>query len=178
MLKSPLPGSLRRIGGIVFAVALSISGGYTVWAAQSMAGAKSMPVLLNLKLTVTTGADVWSASTETLSNSGEAAPYPAGHPYDFRCTAFLPDKDGQSSAWNAQKARGVPVPVDGQILLECKVSRNGELVSNPSLITSDGAPAIVEVDDSQHEHHYKLELNASTSKEKIEAEKMAAAARH
>jgi bla regulator protein BlaR1 len=178
MLKRPLPGSSRRLGGIVIAVALSISGGYTVWAAQSVPETKSAPILLNVKLTVITEANVWSASTETLSNSGEAAAYPPGHPFDFRCTAFLPDKAGQSSAWNSQKARGVPVPVSGQILLECKLSHNGEVVSNPSLITSDGDSATVEIDDFQHESHYKLELNASTSKDKIEAERRAAAARH
>lgn len=176
MLRRPLPGFRRRLGGIVFALLLTVSGGYAIWAAQPLAQVKSTPILVKLKLTVTSSlpSSIWSASTEYEVSSGEPAPYQPGHPYDTRCTAFLPDESGRSSAWDDQRARGVPVPVTGQILLECKISNNGQLVSSPSLIALDGEPATVGIDDPEGTHHYGLELYATTSKEKIAAEKIAA----
>jgi bla regulator protein BlaR1 len=160
MLKRPLPGFSRRLGGIGFAIALTLSGGYAVWAAQAEAQIKSTPILVNLKLTVTNSASayVWSAATEYLVNSGEPAPYPAGgHAYDFRCAALL------SGA--------------GHIVLKCKISNNGEVVSTPSVVAVDGTPAAIEVDDPQNTYHYRLQLYATTSKEKIAAEKAAAPSR-
>lgn len=37
MLKRPLPGLLRRLSGVLFAFALTVSGSYAVWAAQTPA---------------------------------------------------------------------------------------------------------------------------------------------
>lgn len=52
----------------------------------------------------------------------------------------------------------------------------GKVVSTPSVIAKDGGSAIVEFYDPEDAHHYKLELNATTSKETIEAAKTAATA--
>jgi len=179
MLRRPLPGIRRRLGGIVFALLVTISGCYAVWAAQPQAQVKSTPILVNMKLAVITSTDTWSASTEVLANSGEVASYQPGRPYDVRCTAFLGNDDRRPSAWDDQKARGIPLPATGQILLECKISNDGKVVSTPSVIAKDGGSAIVEFNDSEGGHHYRLEINATTSKETIEAAKIAAtAARH
>jgi bla regulator protein blaR1 len=173
MLKRPLPGLSRRITGIALALAVTISGGYTAWAAQQVT---STQILVDLKLTVTgVAADIFSASTEYLVNPGEAPTYPSRRPFDARCTAFLPNEGRQSSAWNDQKARGVPIT--GQIYLECRIGQDGRLVATPAAITQDGESATIETDNPGDVHHYKLEINASTSTEKIEAAKLAAASR-
>jgi bla regulator protein BlaR1 len=174
MLKRPLPGFRRRIVGIAFALLLTASGGYAVWAAQPQAQVKSTQILVKMKLTVTTSSDTWGASTEVLANSGELASYQPGRPYDLRCTAFLGNEDRRSSAWDDQKARGIPLPVTGQILLECKISNAGKVVATPSVIAKDGGSAVIEFDDREDAHRYRLDLDATTSKEKIAAESIAA----
>lgn len=174
MLKRPLPGSRRRIVGIAFALLLTIFGGYAVWAAQPQAQVKSAQILVKMKLTVTTPSDTWGASTEVLANSGEVASYQPGHPYDVRCAAFLGNEDRGSSAWDDQKARGIPLPVSGQILLECKISNAGKVVATPSVIAKDGGSAVIQFDDPEDAHRYRLDLDATTSKERIAAETIAA----
>jgi hypothetical protein len=172
MLKRPLPGLSRRTMGITLALAVTISGGYAAWAAQQ---AKGTPILIDLKLTVTgVPADIFSASTEYVANPGEAPIYPHGRPFDARCTAFLPN-EGNSSAWDDQKARGIPVT--GQIYLECRIGSQGKLVATPAVITQDGEPANVDCSNPPDPHHYRLEIVATTSAEKIEAAKLAAASR-
>jgi hypothetical protein len=128
MLKRPLPGLSRQILGITLALAVTISGGYTAWAAQQI---KGTPILIHLNLTVTgVTADIFNASTEYIANPGEAPTYPSGRPFDARCTAFLPNEGRKSSAWDDQKARGIPVT--GQIYLECKIGHDGSLVATPA----------------------------------------------
>ena len=176
MLSRPLPGFRRRIVGIVFALLLTVSGGYAVWAAQPQAQVqvKSTPILVKMKLTVTTSTDTWGASTEVLANSGEPASYQPGRPYDARCTAFLGNEDRGPSAWVDQKTRGIPLPVTGQILLECKISNAGKAVATPSVIAKDGGSAVIEFYDPEDAHHYRLDLDATTSQEKMAAESIAA----
>jgi bla regulator protein blaR1 len=174
MLKHPLPGFRRQIVGIAFALLLTVSGGYVVWAAQPQAQVlKSTQILVKMKLTVTTSSETWAASTEVLANSGELASYQSGRPYDVRCTAFLGNEDRGPSAWDDQKARGIPLPVSGQILLECKISNGGKVVATPSVIAKDGGSAVIEFYGAEDAHHYRLDLDATTSKEKIAAEGIA-----
>jgi bla regulator protein BlaR1 len=163
MLARPLPGVSRRFAGIVFALLLSLSGSYAAWAVQPQARLNSTAVLVKMKLTVTssTGTDTKSAATEVLANAGVRAAYlPAGHPYDVRCAAFLPDEDRQSPAWDDQRARGIPLPAEGQILLECKISQAGKVISSPSVIAAEGELATMEFYDTDGSHHIRLELNA------------------
>jgi beta-lactamase regulating signal transducer with metallopeptidase domain len=174
MLRRPLPGFRRRLGGIVFALLLTVSGGYAVWAAQPQARVKGTPILVKMKLTVTTSTGTWGASTEVLANSGELASYQPGRPYDARCTAFLGNEDRGPAAWVDQKARGIPIPVTGQILLECKISNAGKAVASPSVMAKDGGSAVIEFYDPEDAHHYRLDLDATTSTETIAAEKIAA----
>jgi bla regulator protein blaR1 len=172
MLKRPLPGLSRQILGITLALAMTISGGYAAWAAQQI---KAIPILIHLNLAVTgVGADIFNASTEYIANPGEAPTYRPGLPFDARCTAFLPN-EGKSSAWDAQKARGIPVT--GQIYLECRIRHDGHLVATPAVITQDGEPARVDFRNLPDPHDYQLEIVATTSTQKIEAAKIAASSR-
>jgi bla regulator protein blaR1 len=172
-LKRPLPGLSRQMLGITFALAMTISGGYAAWAAQQVTGT---PILVDLKLTVTgVAADVFSASTEYIVNAGERPAFLHGRPYNVRCTAFLPNAPGNSSASSDQKASGVDV--SGQISLECTIGHNGTLVATPAVITRDGESATVHFKNPPDLHDYQLDIVATTSKEKIEAAKIAAASR-
>jgi bla regulator protein blaR1 len=171
MLKQPPPGLSRRLIGITCALALTVSGGYAAWAAQPV---KLIPILLNLKLTVT-GTDTVSEATEFIVNAGEPATYPRTRPFDVRCTPFLPYAGRKSSVWDKQRARRIPV--SGQIYIECTIGHSGKLVATPALITQDGESATIEMDNPGDPHRYRLEINASASQEKIEAARAAAALR-
>ena len=176
MLKQPLPGFPRRLGGMMFALTVALLGGSWVWAALPEAADSNPLILLHMKLTVDTPPnDIFSEETEILVKSGEAASYADGRPFDIRCTPLLP---GNGISQDRSLPPGTPPPASGQILLSCKIRNNQELVSSPSVIVADGKPAMIEVDDVNRAHHYKLELNATASKEKIVAARAAAAARH
>jgi bla regulator protein BlaR1 len=171
MLKRPLPGPLRRLIGITGALTLTCSGGYAAWAAQQVDNTR---ILINLKLTVIGVADDdFSASTQYIVSAGERPTFLHGRPYNVRCTAFLPDRASNSSPSDELKARGLPV--EGEISLQCTIGHNGTLVATPALITKDGESATVVFENPGDPHRYRLEINASTSMEKIEAAKIQAA---
>jgi hypothetical protein len=85
----------------------------------------------------------------------------------------LPNEGGKSSAWDDQKARGVAVT--GQIYLECRIGHDGKLAATPAAITQDGESATVHFKNPPDLHDYQLDIVATTSKERIEAAKIAAA---
>jgi beta-lactamase regulating signal transducer with metallopeptidase domain len=175
MLKQPLPGFSRRFGGTVCALAVAVLGGSAVRAALPDAVDSNSLVLLHMKLTVTSPPNnIFSEETEILIKPGEAAFYPPGQPFDTRCTPLLPNKKALP---NNSLPAGTPAPADGQILLSCRISNDSKIVSSPAVIVADGKPAMIEVDDVNGNHHYKLELNASVSKEKIAAARAEAAKR-
>jgi bla regulator protein blaR1 len=173
MLKQPLPGFSRRIAGIIIALSVAVLCGSWAWAAVPVAADNSPLVLLHIKFTVTTPpGDITSMETEILVKSGEAAVYGPAQPYDARCMPILPSEDGSR---NSQVPANTPAPLKGQILLSCKISSKEGVISSPSVITLDGKRASVEVDDVNGAHHFSLELNATTSKEKIAAARAEAA---
>ena len=171
MLKRPLPGLSRRLIGTTLALALTVSSGYTAWAAQPV---KPTPILLNLKLTVTGTEEPTELENELIVNAGEPATYPRGNPFDVTCTPFL-IQDGKSLASDDQKARGISLT--GRILLNCTIGQNGKVVATPALITPDGESATVEMVNPGDPNHYRLEINATASQEKIDAARVAAALR-
>jgi bla regulator protein blaR1 len=173
MLKHPLPGFPRRIVGVIIALCTAFLGGTWAWAAVPIATDNSRLVLLHIKFTVTTPpSDITSMETEILVKSGEAAVYGPAEPYDARCMPILPSENGSQ---NTTIPANTPAPMKGQILLTCKISDKDGVISSPSVITLDGKPASIELDDLKGAHHFSLELNATTSKEKIAAARAQAA---
>lgn len=85
------------------------------------------------------------------------------------CTPYLPDAPGTSTDWSDVNARGTPRPAAGQILLYCPIRRYGEIVQQPSVITNDGIPATIETSGADGAVHYRLEVTATASPEKIAA---------
>ena len=63
---------------------------------------------------------------------------------------------------------------EGQIFLDCVILREGKKVSNPVLIIADGQLATVMTDDSEGPVHYKIEILATTSAERIAEARQAA----
>jgi bla regulator protein BlaR1 len=177
MLKRPLPARTRRLTGIGFIAVLTGLAAYATWAGQS-AGAPGPAILVDLKVRITNprAHELNDLATEYLVNSGETIPDTRNDGGPLRktdkfvaCTPYLADTKGRSTDWSALKARGVPIPAAGQILLDCRIYQNGEIVQRPSVITNDGNPAIIETTDTDGSYHYRLEVTATTSPKKIVA---------
>jgi hypothetical protein len=112
---------------------------------------------------------VKALETQYLVRSGEEIKDANGRPLDFACTPYLPDEPGPSTEWSDRKARGIPLPVAGQILLDCAIRRGGEVVNRPAVIVDDGKLATIETAERDGPHHYRFDITASTSSEKIAA---------
>jgi hypothetical protein len=139
-------------------------------------------ILVNLTFTVTDSTDdglpaVTSRTTEYLVNSGEAISYPAFPPYDSTCKASLPGNGNEAPASSRYPAGKGPIPAAGQILLECIIRKDREIVATPALMAVDGEPAKVDFESTEHAVHYILDVAATSSKEKIAAAQAAAAER-
>jgi hypothetical protein len=185
MLKRRTPGQIRRLGGIVFVLALTVSGSYAAWAAQPALEGNGPLIAVGLTMTTWTAhsqpgyppaVDVRALSFARLVHSGETLdlePQHALDPMDFTCTPFLPKAAGKSPARVEPGAGGTPSPAEDQIFLQCRISYNGEVIGTPSLLVSDSKPASMEVEDKGHALRYQLVLTASTSKERFEAAKNA-----
>ncbi len=181
MLKRHTPGQLRRVGGVVFVLALTVSGSYAAWAAQS-APQGGAPIFVGITMTTWTpvtpatkppGVDVRALEWARQLHSGEAPSDPLQRPFDSRCTPFLHKEAGQSPAQVEADAGGIPSPADGQIFLQCKITYNGQVVATPSLLALDGQPTRMMVDDAGRGLHYQLVVTASISKERFESAKNA-----
>jgi bla regulator protein blaR1 len=173
MLKRPLPGLLRRFAGIALALALTLAGGYAVWASTAQPQSDVLRVLIHLKLVTTNSIGTTSQTTEFLANSGEPAKFLMGATTAAKCVAFLPRSQGSSLAWDKHPADTQPIPVKGNIWLECTVSSNDKVVATPSVITLDSEPTTVDFYNRELAAHYVFEITATTSTEKIAAERQA-----
>jgi beta-lactamase regulating signal transducer with metallopeptidase domain len=179
MLKRHTPGLFRRIGGVTFVLALTVSGSYAAWAAQSASEGGGAQVFVGITMTTWTahsplsdppGTDVHALTTAYVVRAGEETPaFPTTQPFNVKCVPFLPQETGQSQA--ELPSGGMTHPADGQISLQCKITFNGQVVATPSLIALDGQPTSMKIDDGGRTLHYQLVVTASTSKERFEAAK-------
>jgi BlaR1 peptidase M56 len=171
MLKSPSPGLARRLGGIAFTVALTSVCSYAVWAAQPevpVPGSSARLIAVNMKWWVN-GADMLqpggpSATRDIRVVSGKEfvrkVSFGVGQSYETRCFASLSNDDRQSPIWDTAKASGRPI--DGLILLECKLSSDDKIFSTPAVLVGDSKVGTIEVANQDGSVHYKIEFNAST----------------
>jgi bla regulator protein BlaR1 len=171
MLNSPLPGRPRRLAGLAFIAALTGVASYAAWAGQP-AMERNPWILVDLKTTISNPEthEVKALVTQYLVHSGETPKEANGRPLDFACTPYVADEPGRSTDWSDQKARGIPLPVAGQILLDCAIRRDGEVVKRPAVITKDGKLATIETVESGS-YRYRVEITPSTSAERIAAAK-------
>ena len=177
MLTRPLPARARRFAGLAFIMALTGVGTYATWAGPS-AGAAGPAILVDLKVRITNpqAHELNDLATEYLVHSGETIPATrnGGGPLQktdkfVACTPYLADAAGRSTDWSALKARGMPIPTAGQILLDCRIYRNGEIVQRPSVMADDGNRVVLETSEDDGSYRYRLEVTATTSPEKIVA---------
>lgn len=168
MLKRPLPGTSRQRAGIALVIALAACGGYTAWAGQ-MAEGKGAQIVVDMKVNVTNtqSNEVFAVATRYLVHSGETPSDMKVPPAAFVCTPYLHDELEKSSAWAGMKARGLPMPPVGYILMDCTIREEGQVVSTPAVMALDGQPALIET--STGLRTYRMELNASTSADRIAA---------
>jgi bla regulator protein BlaR1 len=178
MLKRNIPGMSRRLGGVLFVLALTVSGSYAAWAAESVAQAQGPRILVDIQLTTWTpqnppgnppATDVRAVATEYLVNPGQAVPDWHQQPYDFGCTPFLPRKNAPASTPTEPQPGGIPTFASGQILLRCEILYNGVVVATPSVIAVDGQPTTLKVGDAGRSLQYELKITATASEERIKA---------
>ena len=177
MLMRPRPARTRRFAGIAFITALTGVGAYVTWAGPA-AGAAGPAILVDLKIRITNpqAHELNDMATQYLVHSGETIPATRndGGPLQktdkfVACTPYLADAPGRSTDWGALKARGTPIPTAGQILLACRIYRNGEIVQQPSVMADDGKPVVLETTEEDGSYRYRLEVTATSSPEKIAA---------
>ena len=170
MLKRALPTRPRRLAGLAFVAALAGVASYAAWSGQpsTVAGPS---ILVDLKITISNPQthETRALATRYLVHSGETIKDANGRPLDFACTPYVADESGRSTDWSNQRARGIPLPAAGQILLDCAIRRDGEIVQRPAIITKDGEPATIETGERGGQHLYRFDVTASTSPEKIAA---------
>jgi beta-lactamase regulating signal transducer with metallopeptidase domain len=177
MLERLPPTRTRRVVGLAFITALAGAAAYATWASESPSAAgPAILVDLDVKITNPQTHDLNELTTQYLVHSGESIPDTRndGTPLQktdrfVACTPYLSDVAGKSSDWSGLKARGIPMPAAGQILLDCRIYRDGEIGMRPSVIAQDGSPAILEFTEPDGAYHYRLEVTATTSPEKIVA---------
>ena len=170
MLSRPFPGRPRRLAGLAFIAALTGFTSYAAWATQSATG-EEPSILVDLKATISNPQtnEVKTLVTQYLVRSGEVIKDAKGRELDFACTPYLADAPGRTTDWSDQKARGIPVPASGQILLDCAIHRDGATVHRPAVIVADGKLATIETTERGGPHRYRFDITASTSPEKIAA---------
>jgi hypothetical protein len=179
MLKRPLPGSSRRFAGIAIVLGIAAASGYAAWAGQSPAAGKGPPILVDLKVTVTNtqSNDVRVLATRYLVRSGEDIRDASSQPLKYACTPYLPDEPGRGTDWRAIRARGIPLPPAGHILVLCSIREDGREIASPAVIMADGQQGAIETSQKDGPLHYRLEISASTSAALIaEAGRQASAA--
>lgn len=169
MIKRPLPGVSRRLAGFALVLGLTAATGYAAWAGQAVSDGKGPPVILELKLTITDSKsnEVRALATRYLVHSGEEMLGEGSHPLEFACTPYLPDDAGGNTDWSAIRARGLPLPQAGQILVLCSIRERGRVISSPAVIMGDGKWGTIETAGEGGTRLYRLEVNASTSEARI-----------
>jgi bla regulator protein blaR1 len=165
MLKQPLPGSLRRAGGVALVLGIAAVSGYAAWAGQTAAPDQGPPILVDLKVTISNpqANEMHVLATRYMVHSGEEIRDRNAQPLDYACTPYLPDAPDRITDWSALQARGLPVPPAGQILLVCSIRQDGEEVSSPAVMMADGKPGAIETAEKNGPRRYRLDITASTS---------------
>jgi beta-lactamase regulating signal transducer with metallopeptidase domain len=179
MLKLHSPGLARRLGGIAFAVGVTLAGSYAVWAAQAeLPSAAINPTAGNPTTSLIAIHMKWWATGKGIQESSgplatqdirvasgnefvERVSFAPGQSYETRCFASLSNEDRPSPVW--AKAKAVRKNgTDGLILLECKLSNDDKVFSTPALLVGEGRVGTIETSNLEGSVHYKLEFNAST----------------
>jgi bla regulator protein BlaR1 len=165
MLKRPVPGRSRRVVGLAAIVAFTGVASYAAWAGQAATDTDAS-ILIDLKVTISNpqANEIKALVTQYLVHSGEEIKDANGRPLDFACTPYLPDAAGRSTDWSDQKARGIPLPAAGQILLDCVIRRDGEVVNRPAVIVNDGKLGTIETADRDGLHRYRFDIRASATR--------------
>ncbi len=170
MLKRPLPGQRRRLAGCGFIIMLTGLASYAVWAGQAVTEDDRW-ILVDLNVTISNAQthEVKALTSRYLVRSGQAIKEANDRPLDFACTPYLADEPGHRTDWSDQRARAIPLPLAGQVLVDCAIRHEGKIVATPSVITGDGNLATIETAERGGPLLYRFEITASTSAEKIAA---------
>lgn len=162
MLKEPPPGWWRRLSGITLIAACMGAANLVAWAGNAAMG--DAQILVDMKLTITNPQtnEVNVLATRYLVHSGEEIKDEKGLPLDFSCTPWLADAAGKSATGKELEAHRFHMRA-GQILLDCALRRDGEVVEHPILIVNDGTWGIIEITEHGGPRQFRIEVRPSTS---------------
>jgi beta-lactamase regulating signal transducer with metallopeptidase domain len=166
MLKHPNPVKVRRMAGMCMIAALTGASAYAAWAAEPAIGdgprvfvdysirmtnpeAPNFHVAMSTQYVVASGETINGTDGKPLMHAGE---------WRLGCTPYLHDSSGRSTDWSDQKARGIPIPGPGQILLECSIQHKDGNVQQVAMLAKDGSPAVVDVGEPGTALQYHLEV--------------------
>lgn len=173
MLRNPMPGALRRLGGITLIAALTGAVSYAAWAGQP-AASEGPPILVDYKITISNPQtnEVRALNSLYVVHSGEEIKDDKGQPLEFSCTPWLPDAVEKSAAWKQLYAQGIRMRAD-QVLLECALRRDGAVIEQPVLLIGDGEWGTIEMTERGGPRQFKIAVRPSTSATDIAAAKSA-----
>jgi hypothetical protein len=173
MLKQPMPGLARRVGGLALIAALTSAASLVAWAGKP--GAGDAPILVDMKITITNlqSNEVNVMATQYLVHSGEEIKDQNDRPLDFTCTPWLAESAEESAVLNELKTKHHVHLRPGQIFLDCAVRRNGEKVQPAALIVNDGALGTIEMGEQGGQRQFRIEVRPSTSAADIAGAKKA-----
>jgi beta-lactamase regulating signal transducer with metallopeptidase domain len=167
MLKRPYPVRARRLAGVCLVAALTAATAYAAWAAEpAMSEGPKVWIDFRIRMTnpesphfvIVLNTRYVVASGETINDDKDGMPLLRAGEWRLGCTPFLPDALGPSPDWSDQKARGIPIPAPGPILLECGIQHNGGNVQNVSALAKDGSPVVIDVAKPGSALQYHLEV--------------------
>ena len=177
MLKRPLPVRSRRLAALTFIAALTGAVTYTAWAAQPLV-APGPAILIGVDMKVSNSdlhllqeySTMYSVhSGEIINDKDTGEPLLHVGQYGFGCTPYLPDAPGQSTDWGEELAQGNSLPTSGEILLDCTIQHEGQIVRRTSVIIKDGESAMIEAVESPGSYHFHLHVQATASEKKAAA---------
>jgi beta-lactamase regulating signal transducer with metallopeptidase domain len=159
MLKNPLPGRTRMIFGIVTAGLIGAGAATALWAAQPgttaddvvvlsvqwMAQERTSPEKIGRTFRLSQANKLVPLGTELVTGFGQA-------PYTVACTPHaLADTADGAAQWR----------------LDCRFLREGKLLAQPVITTSEGGLPSVDMTDPESGVRLHLVVNASRSPDRI-----------
>jgi beta-lactamase regulating signal transducer with metallopeptidase domain len=169
MLKRSPPGMFRHATGIAVIAGLTVSSGYAAWAGQSAAEGRGPEILVEMRMVMSNlqTKEVLNTVTRYIVHSGELPSDMQDPGSPFACTPLLPDELAKSSARDSIQARGLPFPSAGQILFDCVIRQDRQVIATPAVLAGDGKTATIETTDREGLHVLKIEVTGTTAEERI-----------
>jgi hypothetical protein len=159
----------RHATGVAVIAGLTASSGYAAWAGQSAAEGRGPEILVEMRMKMSNvqTKEVLNTVTRYVVHSGELPSDMQDSGSPFACTPLLPDELAKSPARESIQARGIPLPSAGQILFDCVIRQDRQVIATPAVLAGDGKTATIETTNGDGSRLIKIEVTGTTSQERI-----------